>query len=114
MKQVAQYDNKHIRFIIQGPYSPELKQPLTKNEREEVAYKRFRKLSVINPKKAKLMRMYNNITDKQYEALEILSGIPPFDKPNIIDHMISHQPEWDRFIYHMDEHPNPTFPGTYT
>ena len=39
--------------------------------------------------------------------------MPPFDKPNVIDHMIVNHTEWDKFINGMDDHANPVLPGQY-
>jgi hypothetical protein len=43
------------------------------------------------------------LTERQWEALEVLQLIPPFDKPNIIDQMIDHSEEWAKFIHEPEE-----------
>jgi hypothetical protein len=53
------------------------------------------------------------MTDRHWDGLEALSRLSPFNKPSIIDHMITNNTEWDRFINDMDDHANPVVPGPY-
>ena len=53
------------------------------------------------------------MTIKHWEGLENLSKIRPFDKPNIIDHMLQFHTDWEAFIHEMDEHAAPLMPGPY-
>lgn len=71
-------------------------------------------MSEENPKKEKLMDLWKNwMTEKNWEGLEILSKMAPFNKPSVIEHMIMHHAEWERFINHMDDHANPIVPGPF-
>jgi hypothetical protein len=38
------------------------------------------------------------MTDRQWEGLESLEKLHPFDNPSIIDHMISNHKEWEKLI----------------
>lgn len=53
------------------------------------------------------------MTERHWDGLEALSQMSPFDKPNVIDHMIVNHTEWDKFINGMDDHANPIVPGPY-
>lgn len=65
-------------------------------------------------RKRKLMALWGKwMTERQWEALEVLQHLPPFDKPNIIDHMISHASEWERFIHSSGELADPVMPGSF-
>lgn len=54
------------------------------------------------------------MTEKHWEGLEMLAKMPPFNgKTNVIDHMIQHNEEWDRYINKSDDNQNPKPPGPY-
>ena len=38
------------------------------------------------------------MTERQWEGLESLDKLHPFDKPSIIDHMISNPKEWEKLV----------------
>lgn len=70
-------------------------------------------MSAKNPKKERLMELWPWMTNKNWDALVLLSRIPPFDKPNIIEHMTNHYSEWEKYIQHNDDHANPLLPGPF-
>ena len=53
------------------------------------------------------------MTEGHWDGLEALSRMPPFDTPNVIDHMIVNHAEWEKFINGMDDQANPLVPGPY-
>ena len=53
------------------------------------------------------------LTEGHWDGLEALSRMPPFDTPNVIDHMIVNHAEWEKFINGMDDQANPLVPGPY-
>jgi len=83
-------------------------------EKDEKEFRKNNKLAEQNPKKAKLMSLWQGwMTEKHWEGLEALSRMAPFNSPLVVDHMIMHSAEWDRFINEMDDHANPIVPGPY-
>ena len=53
------------------------------------------------------------ITDEQWQGLQLLVKLPPFNKPSIIDHIQTNHAEWTRYIHESDEDEYPIIPGPY-
>lgn len=89
---------------------------MTQNEKDEKEFVRAKQMKKDrgNPRKRKLMTLWGKwMTERHWEALEVLEHIPPFDKPNIIDHMIAHEAEWEQFIQSSKEQLDGPLPGSY-
>ena len=54
------------------------------------------------------------MTDRQWEGLESLEKLHPFDNPSIIDHMISNHKEWEKLILQTDPYYDKSIPGPYS
>ena len=53
------------------------------------------------------------ITEQQWQGLQSLAKMPPFNRPDIIDHILANHEAWTRYIHESDEDPNPIIPGPY-
>ena len=53
------------------------------------------------------------LTDKHWDDLILLSRIPPFDYPNIIDQMIKNPNDWEAYIKSAEDHFIAEIPGDY-
>lgn len=107
MKRKAKHPlHRHLDFIIRGPFGAEETAAMTQNEKDEKEFVRQKQIKKArtNPKKQQLMACWGKwLTERQWEALEVLQFIPPFDKPNIIDQMIDHSEDWAKFIHEPEE-----------
>jgi len=60
-----------------------------------------------------MMKYFPQVNKKVWGGVQKLSQISPFNRPNIIDHILENPGEWDVFINHSDKLESPVLPGPY-
>jgi hypothetical protein len=114
MKNEASIDRNLVKFFIKGPYEKQATQELTQREKDELAFRAENKAQArVSEKQKKLMAVCPWVTAKCWGGLQLLAGLPPFNKPNLIDHMIENHVEWNAFVNLSDKAQEPVIPGPY-